>query len=68
MKKFTFKGGIHPDDSKELTKDIPIKELPVPDVVYIPLRQHIGALLEPCVKVGDYVKACESVIAELQVK
>ena len=56
VKKYTFKGGIHPDDSKGLTKDIPIKQLPVPEVVYIPLRQHIGALLEPCVKVGDYVK------------
>ena len=43
MGKCTFKGGVHPFDGKELSKDKPIKELfPEGDMVY-PLSQHIGA-------------------------
>ena len=53
----SFKGGIHPDYSKSLTKDLPIKSLDLPDQVIIPLVQHIGAICHPVVKVGDQVKA-----------
>jgi len=52
----TFKGGVHPPSSKLLTKDKKIKNLQAPEMVIIPLRQHIGAVLEPTVKVGDVVK------------
>ena len=39
----TFKGGIHPYDGKELSKDKPITDyLPKQELVY-PLSQHIGA-------------------------
>ena len=39
----TFKGGLHPYDGKELSKDKPITEyLPQGELVY-PLSQHIGA-------------------------
>ena len=35
MGKCTFKGGVHPFDGKELSKDKPIKELfPEGDMVY----------------------------------
>jgi electron transport complex protein RnfC len=34
-------GGIHPPDSKELSKDLPIETMPVPDVVSIPLNMQI---------------------------
>lgn len=54
--KNSFKGGIHPPSSKELTKNINIVDLPASDMVIIPLRQHIGAPLNVCVNVGDYVK------------
>lgn len=55
MSKLTFKGGVHPFDGKELSKDKPIKELiPVGDIV-IPLSQHIGAPAVPLVKKGDRV-------------
>ncbi len=54
--KLSFKGGVHPDSKKGLTKDKPIRELDAPKVVYIPLRQHIGAPAEPVVQVGDVVK------------
>lgn len=55
MVKFTFTGGIHPYDGKDLSKDKPIMEyLPKGDMVY-PLSQHIGAPAKPIVKKGDYV-------------
>ena len=39
----TFKGGVHPYDGKELSKNSPVvKYLPKGDMVY-PLSQHIGA-------------------------
>lgn len=55
--KFTFKGGIHPYEGKELTeeKDV-IDYLPQGDMVY-PLSQHIGASAKPIVKKGDRVLA-----------
>lgn len=53
----TFKGGVHPHDGKELSKDKPIREyLPKGDLVY-PLSQHIGAPAKPVVAVGDVVLA-----------
>ena len=53
--KGTFKGGIHPYDGKDLSKDKPIKDiLPKGDLVY-PLSQHIGAPAVPVVKKGDHV-------------
>ena len=55
MATLTFKGGIHPYDGKDLTKDKPIKEvLPKGDLVY-PLSQHIGAPARPVVSEGDNV-------------
>ena len=55
MAKSTFKGGIHPYEGKELSKDKPIKDvLPQGDLVY-PVSQHIGAPAVPIVKKGDHV-------------
>ena len=57
MGKCTFKGGVHPFDGKDFSKDKPIKELfPEGDMVY-PLSQHIGAPAVPVVSKGDYVLA-----------
>ncbi|MBR1815866.1 MAG: electron transport complex subunit RsxC [Lachnospiraceae bacterium] len=57
MMKYTFKGGIHPYEGKELTMDKEIIEyLPKGDMVY-PLSQHIGKPAKPVVKKGDMVKA-----------
>ena len=61
MAKFTFVGGIHPYDGKELSKDKPIKEvLPKGDLVY-PLSQHIGAPAVPVVQKGDRVLAGQKI-------
>lgn len=51
----TFKGGVHPDDSKSLTKGRPIEQLPPPDKVILPMSMHIGAPCSPLVNVGDRV-------------
>lgn len=51
-----FRGGIHPQDKKELSRDRAIETLPVPDRLVVPLSQHIGAPCEPVVAIGDAVK------------
>ncbi len=51
----TFKGGIHPDDMKETTKNRPVIDLTPSDEMVYPLSQHIGAPATPCVQVGDRV-------------
>ena len=52
----TFKrGGVHPPEHKELAEDKAIEILPVPDLVYIPVSQHIGAPAKLVVKPGDDV-------------
>ncbi len=52
---YTFKGGLHIHDHKELTNRCPVKKLDGCDVHIFPLQQHIGAVTEPLVKVGDRV-------------
>ena len=55
MKLLTFKGGVHPNDGKELAKDKAIvRVLPQNELVY-PLSQHIGAPAEAIVKIGERV-------------
>ncbi len=55
MGKATFKGGIHPYEGKELSKDRPIKVLLPKDEVVFLMSQHIGAPATPTVAVGDKV-------------
>lgn len=52
----TFKGGVHPYDGKELSKDIPVRSIFPKDEVVIPTSMHIGAPATPVVSVGDHVK------------
>jgi len=52
----SFCGGKHLSSYKQLTKDKPIKDFPLPKQVVLPLIQHIGAPAEVLVKVGDLVK------------
>ena len=55
MNLLTFKGGIHPYDGKEMTRDLPLEQFwPRTEMVY-PLSQHIGAPASPVVKKGDRV-------------
>ena len=55
MAKFTFVGGIHPYDGKDLSKDKPIKEILPKGDLYYPLSQHIGAPATAIVAKGDHV-------------
>ena len=50
MSEATFRGGVHPYEGKELSKDLPIKTvMPKGDMVF-PMSQHIGAPATPVVE------------------
>lgn len=55
FKLFRIRGGVHPQDRKQATCEQPITELALPELLRIPLQQHIGAPAEPAVRRGDYV-------------
>jgi len=55
-----FKGkepswGVHPDDHKRPAADAPLRVLPPPAKVYMPLQQHVGGAARPIVLVGQKV-------------
>ena len=52
---FSFFGGIHPDENKHLSCDAPVQNFPEPDILVVPMSQHIGAPCKPLVKKGDPV-------------
>ena len=52
---FSFFGGVHPNENKFYAKDKAIQEFPEPDLLVIPMSQHIGAPCKPLVKKGDLV-------------
>ena len=54
MKTFPM-GGVHPSDNKQWSKGSAIEVMELPDVVNIPLSQHIGAPATAIVKKGDKV-------------
>jgi len=55
MRLLTFRGGVHPDDHKEATACKEIEVMPIPEFLYVPVQQHIGAPAEPEVSVGEQV-------------
>ncbi|PUU87984.1 electron transport complex subunit RsxC [Halanaerobium sp.] len=57
-------GGIEIPARKELNTDLEIEELPLPEVVYLPVRQHIGRPGKITVKKGDYVKRGQCIVEE----
>ncbi|WP_076419739.1 electron transport complex subunit RsxC [Colwellia sp. UCD-KL20] len=50
-----FHGGIHPPEQKFITENKPIRTLPLPKELILPLQQHIGQAGELIVSVGDTV-------------
>jgi len=50
----TFPGGVHPPEHK-ITSTSPISQCPLPPVLILPLKQHIGEACAPLVDVGDSV-------------
>lgn len=51
----SFFGGIHPKENKHYAENSPIQEYREPDLLVIPMAQHIGAPCKPLVKKGDLV-------------
>ncbi len=51
-----FRHGVHPAEEKQLTNQLPIRRMPFPDEIVLPLRQHAGKPATLCVKVGDHVE------------
>ena len=60
MKLATFRrGGVHPADRKELSKDKAIERLPLPSELIVSMSQHLGAPATPLKKKGDTVRKGE---------
>lgn len=50
-----FDGGIHPPEMKTQSNGTPLRQIPLATRYVMPLKQHIGAEGELCVKQGDRV-------------
>lgn len=50
-----LEGGVHPPACKENTSGLPITEMPLPDTLILPLKQHIGEVGKLIVNEGDKV-------------
>lgn len=55
MKLFDLRGGVHPEGRKDLSAGRRIRAIPLPERLFVPLQQHIGAPAVPVVSIGDYV-------------
>ncbi len=53
---FSFFGGVHPKENKWYACDKETQVFPEPDILVVPMAQHIGAPCKPLVKKGDLVK------------
>jgi H+/Na+-translocating ferredoxin:NAD+ oxidoreductase subunit C len=53
---FGFSHGVHPPEHKELTAHVPIRRMPYPDEVVLPLRQHAGKPAKLVVAKGQHVE------------
>lgn len=51
-----FLHGVHPPERKELTASVPIRRMPFPDEVVLPVRQHAGKPAKVVVRRGDRVE------------
>ena len=56
-----YYGGVHPNERKEFTEHLPLKQFPDPEEVVIPLSMHAGAPANPVVQVGDTVKVGQKI-------
>ncbi len=53
----TFPGGVHPRENKHFSQHQPIEVMEAPEMVVLPMSQHIGAICEPTVAKRDTVEA-----------
>ncbi len=59
-----FRHGVHPPDHKELTERAPLRRMPFPDEIVLPLRQHAGKPARSIVRTGDRVERGDVVAEE----
>lgn len=52
----SFRHGVHPPDHKDLTEHVPIRRMPFPEMLALPLRQHAGKPARCIVQPGDRVE------------
>jgi len=52
----SFRHGVHPPDSKRLTAHLPIRRMPFPEEIVLPLRQNSGKPARVIVGPGDRVE------------
>ena len=58
----TFRrGGVHPDDKKELSRGSTVETLPMPSKLVVPLSQHLGAPAKAVKAKGDTVVKGEKI-------
>lgn len=50
-----FHGGLHPDEHKRESSEIPLVNAGIPPFLVIPIKQHSGRIGRLLVKVGDHV-------------
>lgn len=50
-----FRGGVHPPGRKDATAGRPTERGPVPERLFVPMSQHLGAPCAPVASVGDRV-------------
>ncbi len=50
-----FHGGLRLRHNKRISCQVPVERPPLPDILVVPLLQHIGDVAEPLVKAGDRV-------------
>lgn len=55
MRLTRIRGGVHPEDRKRLAAERSIEDLPLPALLHIPLKQHVGADANPIVQRRDRV-------------
>ena len=60
----TFRGGTHPPGHKNLSSGQTIRRIPAPEIVRVPLCQHLGAPSKPVVSKGDSVKRGQEIGAQ----
>ena len=58
-----FRHGVHPDDNKQWTQDLPIRRMPFQGRYVLPLAQHIGAPSRAIVTVGERVERGQQIAA-----
>jgi electron transport complex protein RnfC len=61
LSRLGFRHGVHPPELKELTAHLPIRRVPYPDEIVLPLRQHTGTPAKAVVTPGQRVQRGDTV-------